>query len=157
METDAWIMCSTLAKRLTQTEWNSDLSTPPLTHIHTYHQPLVQLPRISLLKCACWLLSRSTGNGAICFQQSSTLFVTVILRQDIWTAKMHSRSTWVIELFIAPAPALTHALTQIAVRTVTHSHPIKPPLVRVSKNLKDFNGRLSFHLICLEEDREAAQ
>lgn len=67
------------------------------------------------------------------------------------------RSTWVIELFIAPAPALTHALTQIAVRTVTHSHPIKPPLVRVSKNLKDFNGRLSFHLICLEEDREAAQ
>lgn len=62
----------------------------PLTHIHTYHQPLVQLPRISLLKCACWLLSRSTGNGAICFQQSSTLFVTVILRQDIWTAKMHS-------------------------------------------------------------------
>lgn len=90
METDAWIMCSTLAKRLTQKEWNSDLSTPPLTHIHTYHQPLVQLPRISLLKCACWLLSRSTGNGAICFQQSSTLFVTVILRQDIWTAKMHS-------------------------------------------------------------------
>lgn len=67
------------------------------------------------------------------------------------------RSTWVIELFIAPAPALTHALTQIAVRTVTHSYPIKPPLVRVSKNLKDFNGRLSFHLICLEEDREVAQ
>lgn len=58
---------------------------------------------------------------------------------------------------------LTISLAPTALRTLTHSHLIKPPLVHVGKkkpkkkNLKDCNGRLSFHLICLEEGREAAQ
>lgn len=37
------------------------------------------------------------------------------------------------------------------------SHPVKPPLVYVGKNLKDCNGCLSLHLICLEEGQEVAQ
>lgn len=68
-------------------------------------------------------------------------------------------STWVIELFITAAPELTHSLTQIPMHTLTHSHPIKPPLVHVGrkKNLKEGNGHLAFHLICLEEGQEVAQ